>query len=446
MAKQAEILTFTRDELRGLTDSRSWRRGVGYYEDGNVVELREDGGRLFARVEGTRVYTVELWRAGDRLVGSCSCPMGESGVFCKHCVATGLTYLKGPAADDATGAPGSPVRGRAISFDDLRAYLEGRDRSELVDLLIQQAKHDDVLRRELVTKAALCGADSLDVAAFRDAIDEATETGGFVDYREAYAFAQRIHSVIGSLREVLAAGHAEEAVELAEHALRRVEDALGSIDDSDGNLGYVRDCLVEFHHEACVAAKPDPELLAGILFEWELASGWGTLHGAVDTYADVLGERGIAAYRRLAEAEWERLGPPRERGEDWEVRSRRRTVQGILESLARADGDVEAAWAEAQAGGCSQALWMELAEQREADHPADAVPIYQREVERLIARTSKAAYRDAVRLIRRIGRLMAGVGQKEGFRQYLQDVRTAHKRKRNLIRLLDNLAARGDTV
>ena len=44
------------------------------------------------------------------------------------------------------------------------------------------------------------------------------------------------------------------------------------------------------------------------------------------------------------------------------------------------EGELEPAWQEAGALGCTDALWRELAVKREPDHPADALPIYQREV------------------------------------------------------------------
>jgi hypothetical protein len=43
--------------------------------------------------------------------------------------------------------------------------------------------------------------------------------------------------------------------------------------------------------------------------------------------------------------------------------------------------DVEAAWREAREGGCSNDLWMDLARKRETNHPEDALPIYQRQVQ-----------------------------------------------------------------
>ncbi len=40
------------------------------------------------------------------------------------------------------------------------------------------------------------------------------------------------------------------------------------------------------------------------------------------------------------------------------------------------EGNPEESWREAQAGGCSDSLWLRLAASRETEHPEDAAPIY----------------------------------------------------------------------
>ncbi len=101
--------------------------------------------------------------------------------------------------------------------------------------------------------------------------------------------------------------------------------------------------------------------------------------------------------------------------------------------------DVEAAWNEAMAGGCRDPLWLELAKQREKEHPDDAVPVYQRLVEPIIAQMKNPAYEEATRMICHIRELMHGMGQKAEFAAYLAQVRLRHKPKRNLMKLLDRL-------
>ncbi|MDP9340645.1 MAG: hypothetical protein M3Q23_00775 [Actinomycetota bacterium] len=99
--------------------------------------------------------------------------------------------------------------------------------------------------------------------------------------------------------------------------------------------------------------------------------------------------------------------------------------------------DVDAAWSEAVTGGCSAALWMQLAELREADHPADAVPIYQAEIDRVIGQKNNQAYEEAVELMRRVRKVMRRAGLGDEFLAYAASVRAAHKPKRNLMKLLD---------
>jgi len=101
------------------------------------------------------------------------------------------------------------------------------------------------------------------------------------------------------------------------------------------------------------------------------------------------------------------------------------------------DGDVESAWAEASAAGCRRDLWLELARRREAEHPLDAIPIWQEEVERQIGVKKNHAYAEAVQLIARVGRLMQAADREADFAPYVAKVRAAHKPKRNLMKLFD---------
>ena len=63
----------------------------------------------------------------------------------------------------------------------------------------------------------------------------------------------------------------------------------------------------------------------------------------VNTYADVLGERGLAEYRKLAEKEWEEvpvLGPDRE--DRPRYYGKREILADIMQTLAYRSGDIEA--------------------------------------------------------------------------------------------------------
>jgi len=587
----AEI-KLTRTQLRRAADDRSWTRGVGYFEQGRAEILFEDDGVIKAKVSGTRSYKVRLWVEDGEACGTCSCPMGDGGVFCKHLVAAGLAYLKEGAdslGGKAAGDNASPrSRGRAkpkVTIEDVRQYLARQDTAKLVEMIMEQLEDDDRLRERLLMKVASQGPGGLDVATFRKAIDRATDTGGFVDYSSAYDFSRGISEVVESVAQLLEEGHAAAVIELAEHALQRCETALGGMDDSDGHMGDMFGRLVEIHHQACVAARPDPEALARRLFEWELDGDWDTFASASERYADVLGETGLATFRRLAQAFWAKL-PALDAGKERSYDSRRYHLTAMVESFARADGDVEAlvaiksrdlslpyhyleiaetykeagqgdkalawaekgvrafpdgrderlvdfladeyhrrrrhdeamdliwrefaqspaldsyqhlkehadrvkqwpawrdkalahirgqlakekaqaakprhsweraadgsllveiflwekdaeaAWQEAQANGCSNDLWMQLAKTREKDHPADAVAIYRRQIDPIVNRRNNDAYREAADLLRKVRDLLKRLGQKGEFAEYLAAVRQTHKPKRNFVAMLDRM-------
>ncbi len=79
---------------------RSFARGEGYFDSGLVSSLVEKNDTLSARVLGTYKYTVRLWVDKGKLEYSCTCPVGDDGMFCKHCVAAGLTWLERTNGDE----------------------------------------------------------------------------------------------------------------------------------------------------------------------------------------------------------------------------------------------------------------------------------------------------------------------------------------------------------
>ena len=569
-----------RNALRRIAGARSFERGEDYFLNGQVKALVEEAGSITAKVHGTQPYRVELWIEEDDLEYSCTCPVGADGEFCKHCVAVGLTWLE-------AGQSNFPTKGRApaaVTMDDVRTYLSGQDKSVLVNMLVEHAMEDDRLRQRLLMKTAKKGAKGIDLISYRRAIDEAVEVDEFVNYRSAYQYASGIEEAINPVEELLKEGYADEVIELAEYALEAVEKAIGSVDDSDGNMGGILERLQDLHHRACKKTNPDAEALARRLFEWELRTGYDTFYGAAETYADVLGQKGLAVYRTLAEAEWDKvpaLGPGRDDPEKYGKRFR---ITHIMETIARKTGDVEAvvavkkrdlslayhylqiaetykgarqhdlalewaergvkafpertdsrlreflageyhrrkrhdeamaliwaefaespildqykklkahaqridqweswrekavdylrseidrakdqhqrnrslwyhhadhsdlvriflwekdeeaAWREAQKGGCSNDLWLELAAKRYKDHPEEALPIYQRQIEPTLDRKNNEAYAETIGLLQKVRDLMVRLERKDEFTDYLGKVRAAHKPKRNFMQLLD---------
>ena len=109
----------------------------------------------------------------------------------------------------------------------------------------------------------------------------------------------------------------------------------------------------------------------------------------------------------------------------------------VLVAIFLDEGDAEAAWREAQEGGCSEELWLRLAEVREKEHPEEAAPIYMRCAEAALARVRNSRYEEPVRLLKKAAAAMKRAGRGPKFVRYLDELRRQHRRRRNFIKLID---------
>ena len=228
------------------------------------------------------------------------------------------------------------------SDERLHAYLSGLSKEQLVDRLLALAERDEVaLTAPRAEQAAASG--EFDLAALRKELTARIRISGFVDWRGAAGYAQRVHGLLDVLEALIAAGRAADVVVLAEHVMARLDTVLGRIDDSNGHVGAVLDRVSDLHLAACDAARPEPKRLAVRLVELALKSDWEWLLDAPQRYAAVLGEEGLAAYRARLEQEWEKLPalPPTEKSVLGFHDGRRFTVTRLRESLARAGGSVD---------------------------------------------------------------------------------------------------------
>ncbi|MGI5399195.1 SWIM zinc finger family protein [Streptomyces sp. CA-135486] len=312
------------DDLRVLAGARSFERGLGYLDAVSGLEVGE--GSVTAVVHGTDVYEVELTLGGDEGVsGSCDCPYGQEGNFCKHCVAVGLTVLR-----RAKTIPQQRAAARARASG-LEAWLSALSRDELLALVREQIAEDRELRRRLELRAAAARSD---LGTVRDRIVALIDPRpfaryGYIEYADASGYGRQVAEAASALRALTAEGQAAQAVGLAEEAIRVLGEAYGEIDDSDGVVGEAAAAVAEAHLEACGVARPDPDRLA----EWLVGTVLDDSNDVTDLdpldYADALGPSGLARLRQLAA---EAL---RRRPSGWAERY-------LMERLVKAEGDVDA--------------------------------------------------------------------------------------------------------
>jgi tetratricopeptide (TPR) repeat protein len=580
----ADILT--RDRLLELAGDLYFQRGEAYFERGQVSSLAEFDGIVTAQVVGTEAYRVQLWVEEGELDYDCTCPLGVEGAFCKHCVAVGLTWLQNStpieshakAEAEEIATPKRSSRSMT-TMQDVEGYLKGLNKDDLVRMILDRAMQDAQWREALIMKAAT-RAPRINIKTFERALRNAIRPGSFIDYYEAYSYAEGISTALNSIAELLEQGYAQEVLELCEYCLPMLDEALNSIDDSNGHMTPLIEQAQELHYQACLRAKPDPEALAECLFEWETGSGFGLFYNVINTYAEILGKKGIDRYRQLAEAAWEKLPALSANQSRMSFSGSRWALTRMMENLARQSDDVDAliaikkrdlsssrnyleiaklyqqagqhdqalswaeqgmqafpdrqdaqireflveeyerrgqfdraielvweafeqfphlrsyqrlkeqaekhhnwvdwrdraltylreqialgkrqqtqygyflsdrstlvevflweenleqAWTEAQTGGCSEKLWLKLAELRKAEHPEDALPIYQKKVEPLIQQTNNSAYAEAVQFMRQAQELMIRLDKRSDFEEWVGYLQRTYKAKRNFIKLL----------
>lgn len=282
--------------LGKLTNATTIARATAYTRDHRVEALTDHGDRVTATVRGTTPYRVTLSAPAGRLAWSCTCPVGHDGTFCKHVAAVAMTV----SGEGAFG-PG----GVDPADDRRRKALRAQKKDDLVELLVDTAHHDDRLADRLDALAATAKGEPIDLKVWRSKLTSAFRTGGFVEYRRAPEWANRADAGLDSLQTLLDAGHADEVVVLAEKAHALNDKAVGRVDDSDGWITNLSLRIADLHLAACRAAQPDPKKLAKRLVKLDLDSELDTFRGAAHTYAGVLGEVGLAEYRRLLEPKWE---------------------------------------------------------------------------------------------------------------------------------------------
>jgi uncharacterized Zn finger protein len=334
--KASGVHSFDVAALRDVAGEKVFARGAAYHEDERVEIVSFDGARVRARVIGSEVYRCELVGSEKKFSGKCSCPAFSDWGFCKHLVATALAVNSlGPKALEQASS----------RFAKIREHLRARGMEELVEMVVGLAERDPSLLRELELSAVAAASDDKTLLVqFKKAITEATRTRGYVEYRKMPGWVQGIESVLDRIAGLIEMGRAVLASQLLDYFFARMDEALANVDDSDGGGGgaYARAC--EVHLAACRQAEPDPIALARVLFAREVDSDWEFFHGASEAYEDVLGDVGLAEYRRLAREAWQKIKPLRAtaRQVQNDQSGARYALGAILERFANREGDVDA--------------------------------------------------------------------------------------------------------
>jgi hypothetical protein len=229
-----------------------------------------------------------------------------------------------------------------VTMEDVGEHLMSWHQSALVDLILEQAAEDDRLRDTLRMRVAARLADGPDLGTFRTALRDAFSVDIDEPWHGAWDWSHGAGRVIDSIEELLGQGRPQPVIDLCEKALELLDSASGMIDDSDGDLTSLAERIGELHLEACLAADIDQAELGRRLVDLELgAQQHEAFYGAIDRYEPVLGEAGLAAYRRAVEDLWAKVPPLGPGEDDPEQYGRRFRLTGMMERVVDQGGDVD---------------------------------------------------------------------------------------------------------
>lgn len=125
-------------QLMELAGERSFKRGLKYFQQGKVTDIRRSLDNQFqALVNGRESYSVTLSLDDGNWQGECSCPASDHSDFCKHCVAVALSIEADEQLDSA-----------------IKAKLNRLTKAELIELLgralYEAPEQYQVLKSELL--------------------------------------------------------------------------------------------------------------------------------------------------------------------------------------------------------------------------------------------------------------------------------------------------------
>lgn len=318
--------------LQRLAGDAAFARGLAYYSDGRVGELRQAGKKIFAEVAGTQNYTVSLVHTERVFEGSCTCPASDNIDFCKHCVAVSLQYRSQRSRrEQQLGGSGA---------DRVQAYLESLDKKELIEYL-KEYIHADKVSFESWSIRADQALDLVDFKTIRKRITTAIPYNRHIyRYAQVSAYFARVATVIELLADASKSLGAQQVLQLCDYALLRIARALETVDDSGGYRFVSLELLESAHQQAFLAIDWSANAAADYLLEYFLSDRHQLLPELFYKYLSAVPADAERKFEASIAAKWQEL-PAMEAGVDSDTQHLYRTLQTYLLQSAELRDDID---------------------------------------------------------------------------------------------------------
>jgi hypothetical protein len=331
-------------------------------------------------------------------------------------------------ADDSSGAIGD-VAGRLLEIHERLAESGVADPKALAKWMIRFSFDDqDFFNPDPVRYATALG--DVGLAALRREVDERMATP---DPRFAVRYVQERLAVLdGDLDRVveLLGGNLDRP-----HDFYRVSEAMLELDRPDDALAWARRGI-ESTSGWQVGKLYD--IAAGVI------AGRGDDVGVLDLRREQHQQMPSSTTYARVKAAAESTGAWSDERESARAILGARDVGGLVDALL-ADGDVDAAWTAAtdvDREVIGDHRWAQLAEEREATHPASALNVYLRLIDSTLQKADRRNYRAAAKQLKRAQKAAAAADLSDEFDEHLAALREQHRRRPTLIAILDKAGLR----
>lgn len=263
-------------DLDKWAGSRTTSKGKDYQQTGRVKEIKRTPERkLLAMVQGRKEYFTEVTLESGKLSSICTCPVGRD---CKHGVAVVLEYLElqKQGKEVPVLSEGDPfllrvrrmqeetetfesLKPEKSSRPPLREWLEGLNKGELIDILMEFSEKSPVLGSYLQDRQGLemenIGGILGSIYSELDVLwEEAQEYDpwGYESTRPDFSKVQTRMEVL------LDSGHYDELISIGKEIMDRYEYIVEY--DSEGEIGMeISDCMSIVFEALSASSRPAHE-------------------------------------------------------------------------------------------------------------------------------------------------------------------------------------------
>jgi uncharacterized Zn finger protein len=290
--------------IKTLAGDAAYHRGLDYYNEGRVEQLKVDGTHISAYVIGQSRYQVTLNHTAKIFDGSCECPASDNFDFCKHCVAASLDYYYQTQTNLEMAEAGNA--------DAVQLYLNTFTKPQLVDELLSLIRGDQIMYDHWLLRAEIAGGN-LSSVDLRKRITQAIpyKPSGLWRPQEVANYFLEASLSLKVLEPAIHGLSAQKAIKLVIYAIERLEKSLETIDDRASHRNDLQEMLHEWFNRVLGSHEWQNDervkLLSGLIVEEKFTYSILELpNSVIDIISNEESEGVIEAINKA----WTKMTPP----------------------------------------------------------------------------------------------------------------------------------------